>query len=92
LFKDSLLINSPNVRVLGIREETKYVQLHIEWQLWIHKRMLLMSFSNYSPLDPWESPITVSKLPCFLCGHCQIRQADVGVFGMKEEMKHVQSN
>jgi hypothetical protein len=79
-----------NSSVFGMMEGSKWVQLHNTCQVWIHKRMLLMSFSNYSPLDPWESPITVSKLPCFLSGHCQIKQADVGVFGMKEKTKHVQ--
>ena len=43
------------------------------------------TISNCSPLDPWESPETVSsKLPCFLCSQCQI-WADFGVFGMKKK-------
>jgi hypothetical protein len=53
--------------VLGVEEGVKWVQLHITCPLWIHNRLILMSFSKYSPLDPWETPKTVSKMPCFIC-------------------------
>jgi hypothetical protein len=28
-----------------MEEGSKHVQLHIKWPVWIHKRMILMSFS-----------------------------------------------
>ena len=62
------------------------VQIHITCPVWIHTRLILMSFSKYNPSDPWDWPKTVSrKLPCFLCGLGQQLLATVlGVLGMKE--------
>ena len=76
----------------GVGDERRvqiYVQLHVEWPSWIHETMILMTCSNYSPLELWEGIKTVSKVLCFKCGHSQI-QADFGVLGMKEGSKHVQ--
>ena len=37
-------------------EGSKHVQLHLKWTAWIHKRMILMSFTSHRPLGPWMTP------------------------------------
>jgi hypothetical protein len=70
-------------------EVSMHVQLHIKWTLWIHKRMIMMSFNINSHLNPCHSPKTVWELPSHLCCYFQI-QADFGEFGMIEVSMHVQ--
>ena len=42
--------------VFGMKEASKWVQLHITCPSWIHKGLILMSCSKCSPLDPWKTP------------------------------------
>jgi hypothetical protein len=53
---------------------------HHTYPLWIHTRLILMSFSKYSALD---RPTAVSKWLCFSLSVWAIS----GVFGMKEGVK-----
>ena len=39
----------------GMIEVSMHVQLHIQWTLWIHKRMIMMTFNKNSHLDPRRS-------------------------------------
>ena len=41
-----------------VKKGSKHAQLHIKCPVWIHNRMILMSFNKYSPWDPWETPQT----------------------------------
>jgi hypothetical protein len=43
----------------------------IEWTTRIHKRVILMNYTNQSPLDAWKTQNIVSNLPYCLCGHWQ---------------------
>jgi hypothetical protein len=72
----------------GMKEGSKQPKLHTKckWTLWIHTRLILLCFSSYSPLDPYKTPQTVWKLPCFMCWLGQLR-AVLGGFGMKEGSK-----
>ena len=45
--------------VFGMKERSKWVELHIKWTVWIHKRMIMMSYRSYSPLDLLKTPKTV---------------------------------
>jgi hypothetical protein len=38
--------------MLGMREGSKYFQLHIKWPVWIHTKMIMMTFSKYVPSYP----------------------------------------
>jgi hypothetical protein len=40
----------------GMKERSKWVDLHIKSTVWIHKRMILMNIIKYSPWDPWNTP------------------------------------
>ena len=48
--------------VYEMKERSTWVQLvHITCPVWIHTRLILMSFTKYSPLDPWKRPKPVWK-------------------------------
>jgi hypothetical protein len=47
--------------LLGMKELSKQVQLHIKWTVWIQIRLIVLGFSSHSPLDPWKMPKTVQK-------------------------------
>ena len=42
--------------VSGVKEAPKLVLLGIIMLVWIHKRLIMMSFVKISPLVPWETP------------------------------------
>ncbi len=60
--------------LFGMKDGSKHVQLHIQWTIWIHERVMVRSFSNKSFLDQSHASKPVLNLSCIvLCGHSQIQ-------------------
>jgi hypothetical protein len=47
--------------MLGMKEGSKHIQLHIKWPVWIHTRMIMMTFSKNIPSYPWKAPRIVEE-------------------------------
>jgi hypothetical protein len=47
--------------MMGMKEGSKHVPLHLKWSVWIHTIMIMITFSKCVPSYPWKTSRTVSE-------------------------------